>query len=269
LTAFLPLTQESLLYVGEDQGRVVGFIQASGQTPALSLPSRVTALQVLNLCVANEAVEEEVAPPLLEHLVRQAGHKGVHRLFVRIPLDDPMLAIFRMQGFRQFATESVLFAENPRPAAQGELAGVRPYRGRDERRLYSLYRKVTPSEVAQLEAPSYRAWRASRGLPGQQEVVDRIELVAWSRVYRGSQARPHILSFLALHDPELAGELADHVLRGCDEQPAWASLRHYDAPLIDALRRRGFSTLLNQGLLVRDTAVREPAADQALVPSFG
>ena len=81
------------------------------------------------------------------------------------------------------------------------------------------------------------------------------------------RARPS--GYCLFHDPELAGELADHVLRGCDEQPAWASLRHYDAPLIDALRRRGFSTLLNQGLLVRDTAVREPAADQALVPSFG
>jgi hypothetical protein len=270
LTAFLPLTQESLLYVAEEQGKVAGFIQASGPIPALSLPNRATALQVLNLCVSNEVDKREVAPLLLGHLVRQAGVKGVNRLFVRIPLDDPLLTIFRAQAFRQFATESVLFAESPSPAAKSVPAGVRAYRGRDGPRVYSLYRRVTPVEVAQLEAPTYRAWQASRGIPGQQEVVERqSELVAWSRVHRGSQARPHILSFLALPDPELAAQLADHVLDGCQNQPAWSSLRHYDAAMIDALRGRGFSSLLSQGLLVRETTARESVSEQGLVPSFG
>jgi hypothetical protein len=190
-------------------------------------------------------------------------------LFVRIPIDDPLLTIFRMQGFRQFATESVLYGESPRPAGSGELAGVRGSRVRDEHRLYNLYRKVTPVEVAQLEAPTYREWRALRGSAGQQEVVDRVELVAWSRIHKGSQARPHILSFMLLPERELAAGLADHVVDSCDGQPAWASLRHYDGLMIDALRGRGFSTLLTQALLVRDSTVSETVADKALVPSFG
>jgi hypothetical protein len=269
LTAFLPLTQESLLYVAEQGGTVIGFVQASGQNPALSLPARITSLQVLNLCVASDADEREVAAPLIEHLVQQAGQKGVHRLFVRVPLDDPLLPLFRVQGFRQFATESVMFTESAEPRSDGGMPGARPYRHHDERRLYSLYRKVAPSEVALLEAPTYRDWRANRGPGGQQEVVERLELVAWARVHRGSQARPHILSFMALPEPGLAEELADHVLAGCPGQPAWASLRHYDAAMIDALRGRGFSSLLTQGLLVRETAVSDPVGDQALVPSFG
>ena len=269
LTAFLPLTQESLLFVAEQQGRVVGFVQASGQTPALSLPPRVAALQVLNLCVANEVDEDQVAPSLIEHLVKQAGQKGVHRLFVRIPIDDPFVRVFRMQGFRQFATESVLFSESPAAGGGGDLAGVRGSRARDEHRLYNLYRKVTPMEVAHFEAPTYREWRALRGVSGQQEVVDRVELVAWCRIHKGSQARPHILSFMLIPDRELAAGLADHVLVACDGQPAWASLRHYDGLMIDALRGRGFSTLLTQALLVRDSTVSETVADKALVPSFG
>jgi hypothetical protein len=269
LTAFLPLTQESLLYVAEEDGKVVGFVQASGQTPSLTLPARIRALQVLNLCVAGESDEQDAAPPLIEHLVHDAGQKGVHRLFVRVPLDDPLLPLFRMQGFRQFATESVLFAESPQPHSDGEMVGARAYKHHDERRLYSLYRRVTPPAVAQLEAPTYAGFRASRGQGGQQEVVERLELVAWSRVHRGSQARPYILSFMALPEQPLAEELADHVLAGCAGQPAWASLRHYDAAMIDALRGRGFSSLLTQGLLVRDTTVSDPVADQALVPSFG
>jgi hypothetical protein len=272
LTAFLPLNQESLLYVAEEQGAVIGFVQASSPTPSLTISPGATALQVLNLCVAADAdaYEEDVAAPLVEYLVRGAGAKGVHRLFVRVPLDDPLLPLFRLQGFRQYATESVLFAEAATPREhRPEMAGARPYRWRDERRLYALYRKVTPHAVAHLEAPSYRRWRATRGVPGQQEVVDRVELVAWSRVQPGSDARPTILSFMAVPERALVAELADHVLSGCAGRPAWASLRHYDAPMIDALRGRGFATLLTQALLVRDTTVREELTERALVPSLG
>src|SRR6202165_2900574 len=48
LSALLPLSQETLIYVAEDGGKVVGFIQASGQPLGLDLP-RATVLQVLNL----------------------------------------------------------------------------------------------------------------------------------------------------------------------------------------------------------------------------
>jgi hypothetical protein len=272
LTALLPLNQESLLYVAEEDGTVIGFVQASSPTASLTLAPRITALQVLNLCVAADSAldEEDVAAPLVERLVREAGAKGVHRLFVRVPLDDALLPLFRMQGFRQYASESLLFTEAAQPRTEvPEMPGTRPYRWRDERRLFSLYRKVTPVAVAQLEAPNHRQWRATRGQPGQQEVVDRMELVAWSRVHRGSDARPHTLSFMVIPDPPLVAELADHVLTECAGHPAWASLRHYDAPMIDALRGRGFSSLLTQALLVRDTTVREELTERALVPSLG
>lgn len=272
LTALLPLNQESLLYVAERDGTVIGFVQASSPTPSLTLSPRITALQVLNVCVdaGGEDDEDDVAAALIEWLVRAAGGKGVHRLFVRVPLDDPLLPLFRMQGFRQYATESVLFTDAASPRrAHPDMAGARPYRWRDERRLYTLYRRVTPAAVVQLEAPSHRQWRATRGEHGQQEVVDRTELVAWARIQSGSEARPHILSFMAVPERDLVAELADHVLTACEGEPAWASLRHYDAPMIDALRGRGFSTLLTQALLVRDTTVREELSERALVPSFG
>jgi GNAT superfamily N-acetyltransferase len=269
LTALLPLAQDSLMYVAEVEGRVAGFIQASGRGVPLSLPSRPAALQVLNLCVARQANHQTIAPALLAHLVRQAGSRGIHQLFVRIPLDDPLLSVFRQQSFRQFATESVLFADGPSPATEAVPAGVRAYRGRDEPHVYNLYRRVTPPAVAQLEAPSYRSWRANRTPAGQQEVVEQVELVAWWSLQRGSQTRPHILSFLVQPEPALAAQLASRALQACSGQPAWSSLRHYDAPMIDALRRCGFSVLLRQGLLVRDSSVPELAAEQALVPSFG
>jgi hypothetical protein len=268
-SSLLPLYQETLIYIAEDDGRVIGFVQASGHPPAMSLPAKITSLQVLNLCVASGVEESDVAPPLVEYLCEQAGLKGVSRLFVRIPLDDPLIDVFRLQGFRQYATESVLYGESPVARSTEPPEGLRPSRSRDDRPLYHLYRKVTPWGVAHLEAPTYRDWKALRSTPGQQEVIDRVEIVGWCRVQKGSQARPHTLSFMALPERGVAEELADRAIMVSDAQPAWCSLRHYDSHMIDALRGRGFSLLLTQALLVRETAVRESLPEKSLVPSFG
>lgn len=267
--ALLPLYQETLIYVAEDEGRVVGFVQATGHPLTVSLPAKISSLQVLNLCVANDVDEQEVAPRLVEYLCEQAGQKGVTRLFVRIPVDDPLIDVFRLQGFRQYATESVLYGEVPIAQQTDPPAGLRQCRSRDDRLLYHLYRKVTPWGVARLEAPTFRDWKALRAAAGQQEVIDRVEIVGWCRVQKGSQARPHTLSFMALPEPGLAEELADHAILASDGQAAWCSLRHYDSHMIDALRGRGFSLLLTQALLVREVAVQIPLPEKSLVPSFG
>ena len=269
LSALLPLSQETILHVAEDDGRVIGFIQASGHGFSVSLPAKISSLHVINLCVAAGADVREVAPALVEHLCEQVGQRGVNRLFVRIPLDDPLIEVFRLQGFRQYATESVLYAELPDSRSEAPPEGLRPCRSRDDRRLYHLYRRVTPYAVAHLEAPTFRDWKALHGAPGQQEVIDRVEIVGWCRVQKGSQARPYTLSFMALPDHALAEELADHAIVAADRQAAWCSLRHYDSHMIDALRGRGFSLLLTQALLVRELTVRVALPEKSLVPSFG
>jgi hypothetical protein len=151
----------------------------------------------------------------------------------------------------------------------------------DGRRLYHLYRKVTPEHVSQLEAPTYREWRAlhgewtgrlsARGSNKEEVVVDRGELVGWVTAERSSGAQPHTLNFLALPEPPLPDEVADlglGLLRDL-RTPVWSSLRHYDSHMIDALRGRGFSVLLTQMLLVKELALRVPVAEKGLVPSFG
>lgn len=267
--SLLPLYQETLIFVAEEEGRVIGFVQATGHPLTVSLPAKISSLQVLNLCVASDAEEGEVAPRLIEHLCEQSGQKGVSRLFVRVPLEDPLIDIFRLHGFRQYATESVLYGEAPTPRSTEPPAGLRPCKGRDDRLLYHLYRRVTPWGVAHLEAPTFRDWKALRNEPGQQEVIDRVELAGWCRVQKGSQARPCTLAFMALPEKGLADELADHAIVSADAQPAWCSLRHYDSQMIDALRGRGFSLLLTQALLVRELTVRELLPEKSLVPSFG
>jgi hypothetical protein len=273
LSALLPLSQETLMYVAEDNGRVVGFIQASGQPISLDL-RRARVLQVLNLEVAEGVDSDEIAPALVLHLCNQALERGALRLFVRVPERDPLLPAFRLQGFRQYATEQVVYAEKPRPRSAQFPEGLRAWKRGDDRGLYHLYRKVTPQGVSQLEAPTYREWKAMHAneLTGG-EVVDRIEVVAWVRMQRGSGARPDTLQFMALPESPLPSELADYgiSLLGDSESPVWSSLRHYDSHMIDALRGRGFSVLLTQLLLVKELAVRVPKTvrEKGLVPSFG
>jgi predicted N-acetyltransferase YhbS len=281
LSALLPLTQETLIYVAEDNGKVVGFIQASGQPLGLDL-RRANVLQVLNLQVADESDSDEVALALVEHLSSQALERGALRLFVRLPDGDPLLPAFRLRGFRQYATEVVVYADKPVMASEQSPEGVRPVKRGDNRMLYQLYRKVTPQGVSQLEAPSYREWKAmhggewtgrlaARGSDKHEYVVDRIELVGWVKAERSSGARPDTLNFMALPEGPLPGELADFGLSllGDSAAPAWSSLRHYDSHMIDALRGRGFSVLLTQLLLVKELAVRVPVREKGLVPSFG
>jgi GNAT superfamily N-acetyltransferase len=280
LSALLPLSQETLMYVAEDGGKVVGFIQASGQPLGLDLP-RATVLQVLNLQVVDGAESDVVAPALVEHLCNQALERGAHRLFVRLPEGDPLLPVFRLRGFRQYATEVVVYADKPVPRADRFPEGARPVRRGDHRLLYQLYRKITPQGVSQLEAPTYREWRAlhgestgrlaARGSEKQEVVIDQVELVGWVRAQRSSGARPNTVSFMALPESSLPGDLADLGLSllGDSDLPAWSSLRHYDSHMIDALRGRGFSVLLTQLLLVKELAVRVPVQEKGLVPSFG
>ncbi len=281
LSALLPLSQETLIYVAEESGKVVGFIQASGQPLSLDL-GRAKVLQVLNLQVAEGSESDEVAPALVEHLCDQALERGAIRLFVRVPDRDPLLPAFRMWGFRQYATEVVVYADKPEMRSDRFPDGARPVKRGDSRMLYQLYRKVTPQGVSQLEAPTYREWRAlhggewtgrlaARGSEKQEHVVDRVEIVGWVKAERSSGARPDTLNFMTLPEGPLPGELADFGLSllGGSESPAWSSLRHYDSHMIDALRGRGFSVLLTQLLLVKELAVRLPVREKGLVPSFG
>jgi GNAT superfamily N-acetyltransferase len=280
LSALLPLAQETLIYVAEDGGKVVGFIQASGKPLGLDLP-RAKVLQVLNLQVVESRDSDDIAAALVDHLSNQALQRGAHRLFVRLPDRDPLITVFRLRGFRQYATEQILFAEKPRRGITPAPEGARQVKRGDGRRLYQLYRKVTPEHVSQLEAPTYREWRAlhgewtgrlaARGSNKEEIVVERIELVGWVKAERGGGAQPHTLSFLALPEQPLPDELADLGLTFLHDtsSPVWSSLRHYDSHMIDALRGRGFSVLLTQLLLVKELAIQVPAAEKGLVPSFG
>ncbi|MDQ6692727.1 MAG: GNAT family N-acetyltransferase [Candidatus Dormibacteraeota bacterium] len=285
LSNILPaLYSETLLYVMEDDGAVVGFIQASNRPAAVGLAG-ATTLQVLNLCVAPEVDFDEVGRELVDHLSNQALQRGIHRLFVRLPLEDRLVPLFRKNSFRQYAIEHVMYSDGaeaePIAEPKSELLGLRPEKRRDQAQVYQLYRKLTPRGIAIIEAPNFKEWRSlrgewfghhtTRGDSDQQSVVDRTEIVGWLRVQKSSSTRPHTLTFMALPEDHLPEEMVSYALSllSATPGPVWSSLRHYDSHMIEALRARGFETLVTQSLMVKELALRLPVRQKGLVPAFG
>ncbi len=156
---------------------------------------------------------------------------------------ESLLPVFRLRGFRQYATEVVVYADKPLVRSDRFPEGARPIRRGDHRHLYQLYKKVTPQGVAArrrrpiayggrftasgLETPRGARLREAgdRDRPGR----------AWSGGSRPTGARgpgPNTLSFMAQAESarwRASSRTSGISLLGASELPAWSSLRHYDS----------------------------------------
>jgi ribosomal protein S18 acetylase RimI-like enzyme len=282
----LPLTSAAdHVFVGEDPRRpgIQGFVQA--ETAAGG-----TAWQILNLSIVPELDRFRAGTALLDHLCNQGLQRGVTRFLVRVSVGDPVLDLFRARGFRAIATEHALLAESVNRRPVGELAGWRPMRKEDLLSLWLLYRAVTPREVADVLASSFKQWRdtfqhgwwtgtVARPTRRRQFVVDRVEVVGWLGVTPGGGGRPTILGLMARSEPrDLLPSLVQHGLAYLAEHhpgPVWCSLRHNDQEAIALLQKEGFEVIASQVLMVKELTLKVPARrkvpvrEKRLVPQYG
>lgn len=266
LSSLLPLSDGQLLYVAEENDTIVGFIQAQ------ALTGRSRAWQVLNLCVRPDAHGHFAAQRLVAHLCNAGMTNGVNRFHVRLPLDHPLVSLFLEEGFVQFATEQILYAEEA-TGGQQIPSGWRSARRDDIGGLYLLYLRTTPSQVASIEGPSLKAWQAGfaqgwMSRLGRDEVrhhvVERPGIVGWTAIRPASSTRPTVLALMCDgHDAQLREELLDAALAEAAPGSLSCVLRHYDSELIRGLQQRGFAIFGTQLLLVRDLGakVRVPASE--------
>ncbi|MHB8571403.1 MAG: GNAT family N-acetyltransferase [Candidatus Dormibacteria bacterium] len=287
LSSMLPLVySEDSLYVYDDGG-IRGFVQASARPGR----GRRKVWQVVNLCLAPEQDPATAGSALLRYLALQAAEKGVQTLTVRIPVDEPLRALFHQEGFLDLATEHVYLGEapaHPRPVAPapGEL---RAARAGDLAGVHQLYLRTTPASVARVEAPTLGEWRAqyreqlaSFGRARDDDrhfVVDAGQVVAWARLTRGSATRPHRLQLACDHQPPGLAEavLSAMLARASGDLVGaiWCPVRHYDTSMIEAIRRHGFQALGSQVLMAREISARarlrhlELDRDPGLRPAFG
>ena len=262
LSALVPLADPAdQLYVAEERGRIVGFIQAE---PA---PGG-RAWQILNLCLAPDAPGPFVAGPLIEQLFAEGQGRGVTRFLVRLPAEHPLEGILRAQGFTPYATEQIRFRELPAPPSDDPGPWI-PARAEDLAGIHALYLRTAPHAVAAIEAPSIKVWRTTfqlgwlsriqgRGSDGRHYVIDRGHgLVAWAGLRLPARARPAMVGMML--DPqegELAVEAVHGLLNLLPRGPTLSVLRHYDGELVRAIEARGFEAIAAQLLMVRDLPIR-------------
>ncbi|TMD00216.1 MAG: hypothetical protein E6J03_12235 [Chloroflexi bacterium] len=267
LSSLVPTAEPSgNLFVAEDTGgEIVGFIQANG------VPGQPKAWHIINLCAVAQGRIHVAGERLLTHLVNQGMQHGVTRFSVRLPLHHPLVGLFIEGGFSQYATEQILYRDDPVPAPQvvaGRGAGglLRPARGEDRGGIHLLYLRTTPSHVANIEGPSLKAWQASfqQGWMtriGRDDVrhmvVERHGIEAWVGVRPATPVRPTLMALLCDgSDPALREDFLDAALAQVPPGPLSCALRHYDSELIRSLQRRGFAIYGTQLLLVRDLALK-------------
>ncbi len=264
LSSLVPLSDTGgVLFVAEDDSEgVVGFIQAQ------STSTRPTVWQIVNLCVAQSGAGHFARERLLTHLCNHGLEQGVHRFHVRLPLDHPLVGVFLEHGFTQFATEQILYHDNPEQVVRTdtEPLPIRPARREDAAAIHLLYRRVTPSHIAGFEATSLKAWQASFAQGsvariGRDDVrhfiAERPGVVGWAAIRPAGAGRPTILTVMCeSHDPVIREGFLDAVLAELPAQPVSCVLRHYDFELIRSLQQRGFAVYGTQLLLVRDLGIK-------------
>ena len=262
LSALMPLADVGdQLYVAEEQGRIVGFIQAE---PA---PGK-RAWRILNLCLAHTAEGHFAGVPLLQHLVNEGLERKVTRFLVRIPEDHPLQAMFREQGFQPYASEQIRFRELPKPPDHHSEPWV----------------PASPEDLAgdPPPVPAHRPPRCGRGRSAQFHAMEG-DLPAGLAGPPGRTGR----RLSPLRDPPerghrglggdsaaLAGEAESHQPharspggraggRGSAQPvgkvppgPTLCLLRHYDAELHRAASARGFEPVATQILMARDLPLK-------------
>lgn len=262
LSALMPLADVGdQLYVAEENGRIVGFVQAE---PAAG----GKAWQVLNLCLDPSADGHFAGVPLLQNLFREGLERGVTRFLVRIPEGHPLAGLLREQGFQPYASEQIRFRELPKPPGRPSSPWIPAHREHLPG-IHLLYLRTAPHSVAAIEAPSFKQWRAtfqlgwlsrldSRGGDSRHYVIERgSEVVAWAGVRGPSRARPTQMSMmLDPRDGSLAVEAVHGLLGQIPAGPTICLLRHYDGELTRAVAARGFEPVATQLLMVRDLPLK-------------
>jgi len=273
------------VFVGEDGRRsgIQGFVQAE------TAPGG-RAWQILNLSLAPGLDRFAAGTALLDHLCNEGLARGVTRFIVRVGVGDPVADLFRARGFRAVGVEQALLAESVSRRQAPEVPGWRAMRKSDQLSLYLLYRAVTPKEVVEVLASSFKEWRDTfqlgwwtgavpRPVRRRQFVVDRVEVIGWLGITPGGGGRPLILGLMARPEPrDLLAAIVQQGLAYVAERhpgPVWCSLRQNDQEAIALLQREGFEVIASQLLMFKELALKVPArrrvplGEKRLVPQYG
>lgn len=198
---------------------------------------------------------------LLEHLVIDAGERGVLRVYARLLEDSPELDLFTQAGFHSFTHES-LYRLNYKVAVEkpAEIK-LRSQRSRDLFSIDQLYRTVTPNQIQYAEAPnsSSRSWTLSRNyfprvVKEQGYVLEENDkVVAYLRTL--NHRNRHLFTIMCMDNrreslPEIISYGLSNIKAGEDVQ-VYCAVREYEAEQETVLEDFGFEYFGKQLAMVK------------------
>ncbi len=204
--------------------------------------------------------EAEIAwSKLLEHLVTDAGERGVMRIYAKLGEDSSEMDLFNQTGFHTF-THELLFRLNYKTGLEKPAnAKMRPQRSRDLFPIDQLYRAVTPGLVQHAENSSSRSWAISRNyfprpLKEQGFVLEENDkIVAYLRLL--SHRNHHLLTVMCLDSQrEILAEIIRYGLsniKAGDDVQVYCVVREYQGEQATALEDLGFEYFGKQAAMVK------------------
>ena len=210
-------------------------------------------------------VEIEMAwSKLLEHLVVDAGEKGVVRLYARLAVDSPELELFNQLGFHAYTHESLFHLQYNQPVERPDQDSlkIRQQRNRDTWFINQLYSAITPSPVQNAEQNTARSWEIHRAyLPRQNKesgliLMEAEKAVAYIRIL--SHRNRHLLRIMNLDSSrQLVPDLIQYALSTLKAEPGsevYCAVREYQMEQEAVLEELGFQRVFGkQSVLVKHT----------------
>ncbi|MBI3978382.1 MAG: GNAT family N-acetyltransferase [Chloroflexi bacterium] len=257
LEQWLSLEENRHTWIALDGQRIAGLISAHGLVGE-------TAWEIDRLLVGIGVEDLGVAVDLLDYLAAVAAEVGVHRLFLRVHPDGPVVDLARRADFRAFLVEALYWRELGErvalPAAPGFVS--RRQSASDEWQAFRLYNQVAPSRVRQAEGLTLQEWRQVRERIGGQRrrreyVVERDgRLIAWFQTCTSGGAG----HFDLLVDGGFREVTAD-LVRFClvylaGRSPVTCLVPEYQSGLGSILEETGFTRAAEYASMVRQVTVR-------------
>ncbi len=205
---------------------------------------------------------------LLEHLVVDAGEKGVVRVYAKLSTESPELSLFSQIGFHPYTHESLFTLRYETTMERPVSLKIRSQRSRDAWFINELYRAITPSFVQNTEQNAARDWEIHKGyfprpVKEQGWVIEEGEkVVAYVRII--SNRHKHMLRIMNLDTqrellPDLVRFALSH-LKASQDCQVYCIVREYQAEQEAVLEDAAFSYVGKQSVMVKHTVqfVRNP-----------
>ncbi len=213
---------------------------------------------------------------LLIRVCEAALCEGIHRVFLRVAADSPVMDAARRAGFSHYSTELVYrLSTHPKPGEWLPPA-LRPRRRSDHQPLFQLYSNCVPAGVRAVEGVTLQEWRWNDGwgfrqsgwlghhLRTRQDFVldEQGDITAWVKIDR----RHRVIELL--WRPDRSHLLEEMVRFGAlvlgDWRPIICPVRAYQRALCYPLEKLGFGLQGEHALLARSLLAR--VAQPKLMP---